>query len=59
MLSDTRELSAEELLEIRAGESAWYWIAYGVAYGANLVVKGFGAFLAGVRYSSETMPGLK
>lgn len=28
--SNLRPLSMEETLQIHAGESAWYWIAYGI-----------------------------
>ena len=48
-------LSAKEAIEINAGESAWYW----VAYGAGMVVRGVEAFMDGAHYASTTMPGLK
>ena len=52
---DLQILSDDEAREVNAGESGWYWIAYGV----GAVARGFGAFLDGVAYSSNTMPGLK
>ena len=27
---DLRELTSDEALEINAGESAWYWFAFGI-----------------------------
>lgn len=55
MLAGTTPLSEEELIAVHAGESLWYWVAYGV----GLVARGVAAYLAGVRYASETMPGLR
>lgn len=52
---DLKALSKDETIEIQAGESLWYWIAYG----AGMTGRGYMAFLDGFAWSSQNMPGLK